>query len=170
MIRDILSIFVNAASDKNLIYWLDSSSLVQSSYGLAQKNPINVNICINSLDEYDFLDMRYDLEQHKLHIQSHEGGYKIVPALQFKPSHETDTCSQRIDGDNLSDTPSINILIIEENNNRTYYRNNYLNIKWPNHYHLTKDLYPLKYYKLYGLTVSGPNNPIPYINRAYKTI
>ena len=168
MIRDILGIFVKYANEKNFNYWLDSSSLVSGTYGIVQNDLQDVNICINSLDEYELLDLRYDLEQHNLHIQSHEGGYKIVPALQFKPTYEDDVCSQRIDGDNLSNIPSINILIIVESNGRTYYRNNYINIKWPNHYNLIKDLYPLKQYIIYGIKVPGPNNPIPYINRAYK--
>lgn len=164
MLNKMLQIFALKAKDAKLEYWINTSTLLLGAYGL-QKDMYVANICILDKDEYNLLDLQYELSNYSMKMESLIGGYRISYNSTFMPIVADDNY---LIEQNESSVPYINIIITTMENNIIKYNNTFLADKYPNHFIKKNNLYPLKYYNVNGIKMYGPNDPIEYINRIYK--
>lgn len=61
----------------------------------------------------------------------------------------------------------IDIFIVEEKDGKYTYTCDYCKFMWPKEYYFGKEIYPLKKYDFGPIKVWGPQNPIPFLERAY---
>ena len=92
------------------------------------------------------------------------GGYKIYP-LNGESSKES------WDGTRYKyNYPFVDVFIVDYNNNNrdvVSYSQNGAKKQWPNEFHYTKYLFPLKRYKFHNFSLWGPNSCENYLSRTY---
>lgn len=65
--------------------------------------------------------------------------------------------------------PFVDIFFVNKNGDHYHFADTEVQDKWPNYYHDIPDLFPLRRYQFASFELTGPNNAIPYLNRAYGT-
>jgi lipopolysaccharide cholinephosphotransferase len=63
--------------------------------------------------------------------------------------------------------PFVDIFFAERMGNNIVFSSNKVRDLWPNYYHIYDDVFPLRKYKFNNFFLIGPNNPEPYLTRAY---
>jgi len=162
IIRD----FATVANNAKLNYWIDSSTLLVGAYGL-NKKLTNYNLCILDIDEYNLLDLKYNLSSYGLEIIEYEGGFKIQRSDGFIAS-TYDDANYYTFSNQLQDKSWINVIVCVLEGDIVRYKNDRLYKSYPNSYHKKKSLYPLIGYSVNNVVLNGPKNPKPYIKRVYK--
>ena len=124
--------------------------------------------------ENKFLSLKNEFNKYGYDIGKAWCGYKIFPldGKPIKPHNRNWSWGKEnedIGRDEVFDYkyPFIDVIIVDKINNDYNYVNEKVRRVWPNFYNEIKDVFPLKRYKFSNFELNGPNNPIPYLNRAY---
>lgn len=143
-----MSTFHNEAEKLKLDYLIDGGTLL-GAIRHEEIIPHDDDIDVIVFDKEKLLEVLKNLECKYCEFKS---GYK----LYFE------------DGDIIKKYewkyPFVDILLCDIVEGKTRYRSGL----WRSYYHLEKNIYPLKKYKLKHLELWGPNKPLPYLDRGYK--
>ena len=71
------------------------------------------------------------------------------------------------DNGNKYESVFIDIFVFEKVENRYQYTHKYALDKWENEFFYEKELFPLRHYPFKNLSVTGPNESLPYSTRAW---
>lgn len=105
---------------------------------------IDIGISVSDMDKFNSIEF----EKHRI---------KFIPI-----DKNTLAC-----GKLFLDKIWIDVFPFEKINNKYQYAEERARKIWPNEYFYENELYPLKEYPFGSLRVTGPNEPIPYANRAW---
>ncbi len=167
MLKKIDTIF----NQHNITYWMDGGTLL----GAVRHQDIipwddDGDLSILSNDENKFLSTINKFYENGYGVSSYWGGYKIYPLGGLKIENQ-DYKYPFVDiflvGKNTIETCLNKNPYICGKTNIYEYANDRVKKFWANHYHTESNLYPLLRYRFGNFTLVGPNNPIPYLNRAY---
>ncbi|WP_316354947.1 LicD family protein [Candidatus Trichorickettsia mobilis] len=144
MMKDTHEILVK----HNINYWIDSGTLLGAvrHHGLIHYDD-DLDICIMHEDElrlqdilHEFADIGYKVNHHFI--------YHIMPK---------DT-----------EYPILDIFICRRIDDKITYAHIAARHKFPNYFFYEEELFPLKMYDFGQIKVTGPNNPLPLLDRYYR--
>jgi len=160
MLKDIDHLF----QSNNIPYWMDGGTLL----GAIRHHDVipwddDGDLCILSKDKPKLLAIQNQLHEMGYGLYAYWAGYKIYP-LRGKLLHNKDY-----------KYPFVDIFLVSRQKcpkhvGQCYYYNydkNEVKKIWDKHYHLESNLFPLKKYLFHDFYLFGPNNPVPYLDRAY---
>lgn len=171
MLKDIDELF----SKHNITYWIDGGTLL----GAVRHNGIipwddDGDICVLKKDEKKMLSLIGKFNKMGYGFSSFWGGYKLFPlnGLDIKFKNRNWQWSLKDKELQIQENfnykyPFIDIFIADRFDDKYHFTNKKVREIWKNYYHFENDLFPLKRYKFNDIELSGPNNPIPYLDRAY---
>lgn len=184
-IRTILSDIHGLFRTEKIEYWMDGGTLLGA---VRHKGVIpwddDGDLCIYDYDKEKFLSLEPKLNLMGYGLAKFWGGYKIYPfngiAIQDHNRNwqwTSNSAPEGIDLDKESNAddvitykyPFIDIFFCSQYGNIVHYSNKKVKALYPNYYHEIKDMYPLRQYEFDGFVLMGPNNPIPYLDRAFGT-
>lgn len=172
MLRDIDTLLNN----NQITYWIDGGTLLGA---VRHKDIIpwddDGDLVILVEDEDNFLTLQPKLNQLGYGLSKTWCGYKIFPLngtdiKYWNRNWKWDDADKDIQVDERFDYkfPFIDVMLIDKYNDKIYhFFNEKVRRVWPNYYHETKDIFPLKRYKFSDFELTGPNDPIPYLDRSY---
>ena len=144
----LVSMFHNEAEKQTLQYLIDGGTLLGAVRdGAIIKHDDDIDLII--FDKEKLLEV---LKNLKCKYCKFKSGYK----LYFEDGIKIKKYEWRY--------PFIDLLLCDIVDKKTRYRSGL----WRSYYHLEKDIYPLKKYKLKDLELWGPNKPLRYLDRGYK--
>lgn len=163
-IRQILKIIDKVFNYYNIMYWADCGTLL----GMIRHGDIipwddDGDVSILHKDEQKFLYLKPVFEGLGYGVSTWWGGYKIYP-LNGEISKES------WNGVTYNyNYPFVDVFIVDYDNsgNIVSYVKPGAKKQWPNEYHYTKYLFPLKRYKFNDFSLWGPNSCENYLSRAY---
>jgi len=169
MLNDIDQLF----NQNNIIYWMDGGTLL----GAVRHQDVipwddDGDLAIMEEDEYKLLKLESLLNQKGYGLSDCWCGYKIFPldGTEIKIQNRNWQWNDKsYEGPIKYKFPFIDILLVHKEKDKYHFSNDKVKTVWPNYYHNIIDLFPLKRYKFNNFTLNGPNNPIPYLDRAYGT-
>lgn len=171
MLKDVHSIFVA----NNIRYWMDGGTLLGA---VRHKNIIpwddDADIAVLEQDRHKFLKLKNIFYKFGYGVVKFWGGYKIFP-LNGKPiKHINRNWHWSEESKKIEDRevfnykfPFIDIFFVKDYGNKYHFSNKYANKIFNKFYHTKDDLFPLKSYNFHDFQLIGPNNPKPYLDRAY---
>jgi len=131
----------------------------------------DIDICIFKKDELAFTNLRKEFILHNIDIVPYWGGYKIffIDGDKMHPENRNWTWTGSIKENITYTYPFIDVYTMDiDKATQTYiYTNDVVKKSFAHHYHTKNNLFPLKQYIFKSLSIPGPNNPLPYLNRAY---
>lgn len=177
VLRRMLQDMDNLFNAYGVTYWIDGGTLLGA---VRHKNIIpwddDADISILKSDEMAFLSLEDRFNQMGYGIGTFWGGYKIYPlnGMDIKAYNRNWTWATGKNEPYLFENekidykyPFIDVSIVDKFDDKIHYVDKKVRSIWPNYYHLVKDLLPLKRYKFDGFELTGPYNPIPYLDRSY---
>jgi len=170
MLKDVDKLF----NDSGIVYWMDGGTLL----GAVRHQdiiPWDDDADLVAQDEQKLLELKPKLYQLGYGLGTFWGGYKIYPlnGVDIKYQNRNwkwSDASKDIEDSETFDYkyPFIDIFFVDKDKDGKYHFSNpKVRRTWPNYYHETKDLFPLKRYNFNTFTLTGPNNPLPYLDRSY---
>lgn len=174
-LRKMLQIVDKLFKTHNITYWMDGGTLL----GAIRHQDIipwddDGDLVILSRDEQKLLSLERELNNFGYGLSETWCGYKVFPLngkeiKYWNRNWQWGKSSKDIEDAERFDYrfPFLDIMLIEKINDKYHYSNEKVRRIWPNYYHETKDVFPLKKYKFNEFELMGPNNPIPYLNRSY---
>ena len=191
----LLRHFVNLMNKVNCEYIIDGGTLlgaVRHKKIIPWDDDIDIAVINNDDNKKKLEEVFKMLEQHNIEYYKGDYGYKIFFCNGEKIQENRWVTQQRLikkqypelkGRENITRMasktykkikgktyekykyPWIDILLIDldHDNNRTRYINN----NWSKCYYDITDLYPLRLYSLNNINVTGPCNPLNYLDRAY---
>ena len=146
-----------------LTYWASDGTLL----GSIRDNDIieyDDDVDFRILKE-DYLKLAYDekikndFNKSGLHLSFSEDSLKKFQIIKIVKLNESN--------DYTRNNIFIDIIPVEKENNRYILSEIYARNLWKNSYFYENELFPLKKNKFNNLSINIPNNPIPYLERAY---
>lgn len=180
-ITEMLKVTDDIFTKNNIVYWIDGGTLLGA---IRHKNIIpwddDADLCLDYRFEDKFLTLRNQFVEKGYDIAPFWGGYKIFPIdgkrIQVENKNWSWTGNQSKNNNNQDNDikykyPFIDIFFCKKDkeNNNIVYANKKVNDIYKKYYHETDHLYPLKKYNFGNIMLWGPNNPIPYLDRAFGT-
>jgi phosphorylcholine metabolism protein LicD len=175
VLRKMLNDLDKLLNTKHIGYWIDGGTLL----GAIRHQDIipwddDADIVILAENEAKFLQLKPDLFRMGYGLSKTWCGYKIFPLngrtiKYWNRNWQWSDNSQDIKHDEKFDYkfPFIDVILIRRYNNIYHYDNEKVRRVWPNYYYDENDVYPLKRYAFHNFELTGPNNPLPYLYRAY---
>ncbi|MCJ7637329.1 MAG: LicD family protein [Nitrososphaeraceae archaeon] len=171
MLRDMHDLFTKY----NITYWIDGGTLLGAvRHGNIIPWDDDADICILEEDEVQFTRLQPILQRMGYNISKSWCGYRIYPLngvdiKQFNRNWKWGEGNKDIKNSEVFDYkfPFIDVFVVNRNNNKYNYADEKVRRVWPNCYHESINLFPLKEYKFSDFIVIGPNNPKPYLDRTY---
>jgi len=170
-IRKILKDVDGIFRSYNLTYWIDAGTML----GAVRHHDVipwddDADVCIMENDEEKLLALKPILYETGYGLVKWWGGYKIFPLNGTDIKYLDYNKNQKDKDREYYDYkfPFLDVFLIKDYGSIYHLANPLAKKKWPKYYHDKKDLFPLKEYKFHDFMVYGPNNPIPYLDRAYK--
>lgn len=156
-IRQMLKTLDTMFTESGITYWMDGGTLL----GAVRHQDI-----IPWDDDGDLSVLKKDDSKlKKLEVKLNRNGYGMVSVWLGYKIFPLDGALIRKDF--KYKFPFIDIFLVEENKNVYHYSDIRVKNSWKKYYHEKKDLLPLKRYQFNDFTLVGPNNPVPYLDRAY---
>ena len=179
IIRSMLKDLHSLLTMNNITYWMDGGTLLGA---VRHQNVIpwddDGDLCIDNNDKSKFLALKPILNEMGYGLSPFWGGYKVYPFngmdIKYQNRNWDWTDGKTITSDDINyKYPFIDIFFCEnitENNKKiVHYANDRVKQTYAKYYHDYNDLYPLKSYKFDNFILMGPNNPKPYLDRAFGT-
>lgn len=171
MLKDTHSIFIT----NNIRYWIDGGTLLGA---VRHKGIIpwddDADLAVLENDKHKFLNLRDIFYEFGYGIANFWGGYKIYPLNGTPIKHYNRNWHWNKTSKILEDRevfnykfPFIDIFFVNDFNGKYHFSNKYVRSNYNKYYHEKKDLFPLKMYEFDGFELIGPNNPKPYLDRAF---
>lgn len=174
MLRDIDHLF----NENGIVYMIDGGTLL----GAVRHNDIipwddDADIVIMNDDgnaELKLLSLTIQLRSMGYGLSKFWGGYRIYRLNG--DDIKDDNRNWKWNNDDIERTdkystkhkyPFVDIFFMEREGNVYTFSCRNVRSVWPNFYHMITDVYPLKQYKFNDFFLFGPNNPEPYLARAY---
>lgn len=174
-LRNILKDLDSLFDMFGITYWIDGGTLlgaVRSQDVIPWDDDADISVLLK--DEQKLLSLIPRLNQMGYGFSKFWGGYKIYPlnGIDIKFYNRNwkwnETSKDIEDQENFNyKYPFVDVFIVNKFNNIYHYNNKYVQRVWPNYYYKNDELFPLKKYKFNSFYLSGPNNPLPYLNRSY---
>lgn len=151
-LMNLFKLFIRVAEKNNLVYWASSGTLlgaVREENMIPWDDDIDVDVPTNTVQS--LLAMSLELEKFGLKFEFDDYIWRI----------------RYIDS-----SPATNAYIDlfeykKDDKGNWNYTESYNINRWPNAYYKDDEIFPLKDYKFGNLTIKGPNNPVPYLERQY---
>lgn len=172
MLKDVDRLF----NDSGIVYWMDGGTLL----GAVRHQDIipwddDADLALLAQDEQKLLGLKHKLYQLGYGLGTFWGGYKIYPLNGVDIKYQNRNWKWSESSKDIEDSetfdykyPFIDIFFVNKDADGKYHFSNpKVRRTWPNYYHETKDLFPLKRYKFNNFTLTGPNDPLPYLDRSY---
>ncbi len=179
IIRKMLNDVDSSFKKYGIRYWMEGHTL----FGIAKHKNIlpwenSASICVLSQDKERFLDLEGVLGEMGYGVSQFWGGFKVYPLNGIDIKHYNKIWIGRNDGTtDISDReyfdyklPFLDIFFCHvnpANPNRIEYSNPNIKKVWPGLYWETKNVIPLKRYKLNGFSLYGPKNPGPHLTKMF---
>ena len=179
IIREMLQDVDHILNTNNITYWIDCGTLLGA---VRHKNIIpwddDGDLAVFVDDEQKLINLKYIFNGIGYGFSKSWCGYKIYPLNGKEVKYHNRNWEWRDDHKEIEEDetfdykyPFIDILLVshqeQDTNKIIHYSNEKVKNVWPNYYHVNQDLFPLKRYKFDTFELTGPNNPDPYLNRAY---
>jgi lipopolysaccharide cholinephosphotransferase len=175
-LRNMLKLVDNLFEKNGIKYWIDSGTLL----GAERHQDIipwddDADLAVFKEDEQKLLNLKPILNTHGYDITTFWGGYKIFHLNGSEIKYYNRNWFWSKDSKDIEESenfnykyPFIDICIVDKVGESKYH---YTNLKvrkvWSDYYQDIKDLFPLKRYRFNNFTLLGPNNPKPFLDRAY---
>ena len=163
-IRQILKTIDTVFNNYNIMYWADCGTLL----GMVRHEDIipwddDGDVSILRKDEEKFIYLKPVFEEKGYGIAKWWGGYKIYPLSGEGSKESWNGVTYKYN------YPFVDVFIVDYNNDKSVvsYSQDKAKKQWPNEFHYTKHLFPLKRYKFNDFSLWGPNNCVNYLNRSY---
>ncbi|QKF94458.1 phosphorylcholine metabolism protein LicD [Fadolivirus algeromassiliense] len=174
-IRKMLKDIDHILDTNHITYWIDGGTLL----GAQRHQDIipwddDADIAILVRDELNFKSLEPQLNNIGYGLSKTWCGYKIFPLngkeiKYWNRNWQWSEQSKDIQEHERFDYkfPFIDVIVVDRYGDRYHYVDEKVRRVWPNYYHDEKDLFPLKRYRFSDFELTGPNNPVPYLNRSY---
>jgi phosphorylcholine metabolism protein LicD len=171
MLEDVGTLF----NMYNITYWIDGGTLL----GAVRHQDVipwddDADISVLLKDENKMLSLIPRLNQMGYGFSKFWGGYKVFPMngidIKFyNRNWKWSEVSKDIEDKETFNYkyPFIDIFLVNKFDDTYHYSSKYVQRVWPNYYHKSEDLFPLKLYKFSTFYLYGPQNPTPYLTRSY---
>jgi|AntRauTorckE6833_2_1112554.scaffolds.fasta_scaffold04920_4 hypothetical protein len=178
MLKDLNGLFTTYG----ITYWIDGPTLAQAIKNKSlNSDNYKANICLLFQDKYKLLTSINMLNQMGYGLDTFWSGYRIYPLNGVNPKYYNRQWHPKETSFNLEDReffkykhPFIDIFLCRQETDRGTdvfrYSDPTARRIFSNYFHLAKDVYPLREYKLDSAIVLGPNNPLPYLERNYANL
>lgn len=176
-LRELLKNTDTLLNAYNIPYWIDGGTLLGA---VRHKNIIpwddDADISIPQTYEMAFLSLEDRFNQMGYGIGTFWGGYKIYQLNGIDVKYYNRNWVWRtgkkepgvFENEKIDyKYPFIDVSIVNKFGDKFHYIDSKVRSIWPTYYHEIKDLFPLKRYKFDGFELTGPQNPVPYLDRAY---
>jgi lipopolysaccharide cholinephosphotransferase len=171
MLRDIDTLLTN----NSITYWIDGGTLLGA---IRHKDVIpwddDADIVVLESDKDKLLDLTQRLNGMGYGLVSFWGGYKIFPLNGVDIKYYNRNWQWNQDSKDIKDSetfnykfPFIDVFFAKEFDDMYHFSDDKVRRVWPSYYHETNDLFPLKRYQFNDFALTGPNNPTPYLDKAY---
>jgi len=167
----MMKLFHDTCSKYNVTYWIDGGTLL----GAVRHNGIipwddDIDVCIFKDDVPKLKLIKKELNLLNYDIVPFWGGFKMFPINGKNINVHNKNWSWKtleIKEDYNYKYPFLDIFIANLKNEAVHFDNGNVRKTWPQYYHKKRDLVPFKFYRFGNMLLYGPNDPIPYLNRAY---
>lgn len=161
VLLDLLQNTVKILEKHKIIYWIDGGTLLGA---IRNKSQIpwddDVDIGMNINDKEKLPDIIKDIYDLGYSVSACDGNMIKIYLASAAGWSKTEY--------NSFGTPTLDIFFWTKEGNKYCLHDLGQRQRWPNCYHLENDLFPLKKYEFDDFTVSGANQPIPYLDRMYS--
>jgi phosphorylcholine metabolism protein LicD/ubiquinone/menaquinone biosynthesis C-methylase UbiE len=162
----IIKDFHEILTENKVPYWISDGTLlgaVRNKEIIPWDDDLDVGIHENDLDQ--FINLKEAFERRNY-------DFSLCPKYTVAGRPTFFKISSR-KGIPINDSwfyryPWLDVMVYADDEDRIrYHPQGAFGVLWKHAYYLRDELFPLKMYKLGNLSVVGPNNPIPFLNRLY---